>query len=350
MKVATAGWSVGALALMLLPTVAHACAGCSNPNLPSPAGPSGPLASGRLQLGASVVATTMKVVHDEYCPDIGPICAVRNEPPQLHDQRFSTGELRLFGAYAFTERWSLELQVSFRVLSTDITFRRLDGTAFEPDYENIHHRDETLYGLGDPWLLARAALLLGPVSLQGRAGVGLPVGETRENPFALARAGKSHQHIQFGAGTVFPVVGVDASVPVGPVAVQARAQAVLYVAENTEGFQAGNVYSGGLGVEGRPLERLSVGGGPEVQVERPERWDGQLEEEGNLGRWELRLGARIGYDLGGTTLGASVSVPLYIHLTESSHRHAPEGADGEAGQLEYPLLVGLSVTTSLQTN
>jgi len=349
-KRAATSWGVAALILGLGPSTAQACAGCSNPNLPSPTGPSGPLASGRLQLGAGLVATSMKVVHDEYCPDIGPICAVRDEPPQLHDQRFYTGELRVFGAYGFTERWSLELQVPFRVLSTDITFRRLDGTAFEPDYENIHHRDETLYGLGDPWLLARGAFDLGGVLLQGRAGVGLPVGETRENPFALARAGKSHQHIQFGVGTFFPVVGLDASLPVGPVALQARAQAVVHVAENAEGFQPGNVYSGGLGLEGRPLERLSVGGGPEVQVERPERWDGQLEEEGNLGRWELRLGARVGYDLGGTTLAGSVSVPLHIHLTESSHRHGPEGADGEAGQLEYPLLVGLSVTTSLPLN
>ena len=39
---------------------------------------------------------------------------------------------------------------------------------FEPDYENIHHRNETLFGPGDPWLLGRATGMLGRLRITSR--------------------------------------------------------------------------------------------------------------------------------------------------------------------------------------
>ena len=125
--------AVAALALVCVvcaPAAALACAGCSNPNLQGARALDAGAGRGHLDLGAGLVATTMRVVHPEACPEIGPICAIRDEPPQLHDQRFYSAELRLFGALGLTESLGVEVQVPLRLLSTDITFRRLDGQAF----------------------------------------------------------------------------------------------------------------------------------------------------------------------------------------------------------------------------
>jgi hypothetical protein len=55
--------------------------------------------------------TSVNVVHATACPDIGPICATRDEPPQLHDQDFTLGELRLRAAYGIRDWLGVELVV-----------------------------------------------------------------------------------------------------------------------------------------------------------------------------------------------------------------------------------------------
>ncbi len=73
---------------LIVPRIAFACAGCSNPNLLSGRGGVADLAPGEISVAAHFVGTTMNVVHRSDCPDIGPVCAEREEPPQLHDQQF----------------------------------------------------------------------------------------------------------------------------------------------------------------------------------------------------------------------------------------------------------------------
>lgn len=52
----------------------------------------------------------------------------------------------------------------------------------------------------------------------------------------------------------------------------------------------------------RPARRPRVG--------RPERWDGVIEEEGNLGPQALLIGARAAYAFDGRTLGLGVKAPV----------------------------------------
>ena len=190
----------------------------------------------------------------------------------------------------------------------------------------------------------RGAARLGAATLDARAGVGLPLGDTQPNPFERARRGLSHQHIQFGAGSMSGVLALDARQPAGPVDVTASGQAVLYFAESRFGYQPGDRVSGGLTVGGRPTPRLRLEGGLDTLIERPERWDGAIEEEGNLGRWELLVGGRVAYAFDALTLALSVKAPVYVHLTEAGdHDHG-----GAAGQLEYPAVLALTVARGFQ--
>src|SRR4051794_37812643 len=92
-----------ALTLVSIDRVAAACAGCSNPNLPSARNGAAGLRPGEVSIGLNLSGTTMHVVHSEYCPEIGPICTQRAEPPQLHDQRLYAAELRPIIGVGLTE-------------------------------------------------------------------------------------------------------------------------------------------------------------------------------------------------------------------------------------------------------
>jgi hypothetical protein len=337
---------LGALALassvtFLVGQRALACAGCSNPNLPVAREGAAALGAGQLSVALNLSATTLHVVHAESCPEIGPICRERAEPPQLHDQRFYAGELRSILGYGVTSQLGLELQLPLRVIHTTIRFRRLDGTAFEPDYENIHHRNETLFGLADPWLLGRVSGQFGNLALASRGGVGLPAGSTEEDPFARGRAGLRHQHIQFGTGTFHPIFAVDASLTFGRTRLSAYAQEILFAYENEHGYQPGNRFSAGISGDVELAPSFRAGIGADVLNEQPERWHGLVQQDGNVGRTDILFGGMLSYALGSVLASLSVKVPVWQHFIATSH--AP-GQD--PGQLTYPAIVNLALATS----
>lgn len=341
MKRAASAVLVG-LALAGVEREARACAGCSNPNLPTARAANTTLAAGEVSAALNLTATTMHVVHPEACPEIGPICRERAEPPQQHDQRFWVAELRPILALGITSTFGIEAQVPFRVLRTTIQFRRLDGTPFTPDYENIHHRDETLYGFADPWLLGRATGTVGDVRVTTRAGLGLPVGSTEEDPFARGRAGLWHQHIQFGTGTFYPVFSIDAGLPLGAARLNGYGQALVFVYENGHRYRAGNRYAGGVSGDLEVLvPKLRIGASADVLNEQPERWAGVVQQDGNVGRTDVLAGGAVSYVIGDVALSLTVKVPVWQHFIEMSHAH---GSD--PGQLTYPGIVNFAVQTS----
>ncbi len=322
--------------------LARACAGCSNPNLPTARAANTTLAAGEVSAALNLTATTMHVVHPEACPEIGPICRQRAEPAQQHDQRFWVAELRPILAVGVTSTFGIEAQLPVRVLRTTIQFRRLDGTPFTPDYENIHHRNETLSGVADPWLLGRATGTIGDLRVTTRAGLALPLGSTEEDPFARGRAGLWHQHIQFGTGTFYPVFSLDAGLPLGPARLSAYGQAVVFVYENGHGYRSGNRYAGGLSGDVEVIvPKLRVGASADILNEQQERWGGVVQQDGNVGRTDLLAGGAVSYAFGKVVASLSVKVPVWQHFIETSHAH---GTD--PGQLTYPGIVNLAVQTS----
>jgi hypothetical protein len=327
-----------ALALTLLAAErALACAGCSNPNLPQGGTGAVLIEPASLRVRVASTATAVHVVHTESCPDIGPVCSERDEPPQLHDQHLYLGELRGVLTYGLTRHLAAELQVPFRAVRTTITYRRLDGTAFTPPYATIHHRDESLFGLGDPVIAGRVTTSLSRLWLGASLGASLPVGRTEADPFRLGELGRAHQHIQFGTGTFNPVLALDAAWRTGEVTLSAQAQALTPLHENRHGYRAGTRISGGVG--GRlDLAPWSLGVSGDVLHESAERWGGEVKQDGNLGRTDVLAGLSGGLDVAGYEVTLTARVPVHTRLVSYGD---------EAGQLSFPLVLGLSVTTTL---
>lgn len=225
---------------------------------------------------------------------------------------------------------ALGLELPLRLFDTSIRYVDLAGQEVPIAADGIHHRDETLVGIGDPMLELHGGWALGAWTLEARLGLRLPLGETTPDPFELGEKGLAHQHFQFGTGTFDPVIALSAAHDFGDFALALWAETRLILYENPRGYQAGNRYATGLsGAFGVGDFRFVVG--VDVQYEAAERWDGVVPtDDGNRGRTDL-LGAlaAIWSPPDSPWLGLTARIPFYTHVV--------------GGQLDYPLLLELAV-------
>lgn len=324
-----------AVILSFVAARAQACAGCRNPSLAVTRGSAGPLDAGALRLGAAATGTTVHVVHEAGCRDTSSCGEVPIQPTYFHDQRLYPLELRLMGEYGLSKALGIEAQVPFRSVTSTIEYTDANGHHYEPLDPGVHHRNETVVGIADPWLLLRVGATVEKWWLAVRPGISIPLGRTEENPFALGDRGLRHQHIQFGSGTFDPVAIVEASRAFEAIQLQFFAQGQVPLYENGQGYRAPwRLYGGGS--VGRKLVSDLLGSlGVEASHEAAERWDGEVRQDGSLGRTELLLAATLNYRLGTTDLGLSARAPVW--------RRIVVGAE-PPGTLSSPVVLSLSAT------
>ena len=234
-------------------------------------------------------------------------------------------------AYGVAKDWDVELDLPFDVKDVEARYELPDGTPFDNPEGDLHHRDERLEGISDLKLFANyrpGGVLLKDDRLHVGLGVSLPVGKVESDPWELGAQGSKHQHIQFGTGTWDPLLGLSVARTVGGTTLLASGLVRLVVGENEHGYRAGHRYAAGL-VADRPLAgRWRVQGGLDFAREDAERWNGVVEEEGNLGRTDLLAGVGVSRPFPPAgTLTLQVKVPL---LTRAN-----------GAQLDYPLIVVL---------
>jgi hypothetical protein len=331
---------LGVLAVgVSLPGVAAACAGCRNPNLPMTRLSTAQLTAGQLRASAILSATSLNVVHPAGCADPMACSEVPVQPPFLHDQTIQPAELRAVAELGLHAQLGVELQIPVRVTRTSIRYTDPAGGPFQPLDPEVHHRNEILAGLGDPWLLGRWGRSLAATYLTVRAGLTVPLGRTEPDPFVLGGEGKPHQHIQFGNGTVDPVAMVDLSSSVGKVELGAYGQAQWTLYRNRRGFQAGDRYFAGAQAGTLLPRRLTVALGLDVLSERPERWGGKIQQDGNLGRTELLGAITMTRPFGATIASLALRFPLYRKIV---HGDQPEG------RLSSPIMLSLILSRTLR--
>jgi hypothetical protein len=317
------------------PRVAKACAGCRNPSLPTSRGSEGPLADGAVRVGATLTGTTVHVIHRAGCADVNSCSEVSVQPLHLHDQRLYPVELRLAGEYGLSRTFGVEVQVPLRLVRTSVEYTTPGGASYEPIDAGVHHRDETIFGPADPWLLLRIGGFVGKWWLATRPGVSLPLGRTEENPFELGDRGLRHQHIQLGTGTFDPIGVVEASRSFGTVHLDLFAQGQLSLYEKGNGYRAPARVSGGGAVGTKLVGELEGALGIEGFHEGAERWDGVIRQDAALGRSEVLAALIATQSLGETTLSLGLRFPLV--------RHVVTGEDPQ-GRLSSPVTLSLGVT------
>jgi hypothetical protein len=267
----------------------------------------------------SLSATTTYVQHVEACPDIGPVCATTPQQPYQHALHLYVTDLIADAEVGLIPQLSFEALLDFRMVVERISYLDLTGNPYVPPYPDTHHRNETLVGLADPWLMLHGGLDWLGISWTARAGITLPLGSTVPNPFILGDEGLPHEHIQFGDGTVDPVVGLTAFKTFGAFSLDAWTLDRLPFYANGYGYQAGAQFLVGAGTQTSfGLTNWLFGLSLEGYHAASETWSGLRYPEGNVERTDLLVDLTVGYSVTRSTqITFDVRVPLYTYAAGS---------------------------------
>ena len=266
---------------------------------------------------------------DQYEPGIPD-----DEQAARHLVDLTVQELATRLSLGVTKRWAVDLEIPLRDVAIEADFEDTAGRPL-PDFESIHHRDETISGVGDVSVTGRYRWK--PLNLVGwffdlSVGATLPTGHTEEDPFDLGSRGLEHQHLFFGSGTVDPIVGITAvrrgesSVTLGWLRVKTA------IDTNSRGYQAGERLSAGIAATrdfGRDLWNFT--GQLEIFHEGASTWGGR--DARNSGRTDLL-----------TNLGASWTPDP--DWTLRAVLRLPTNLDARGGQLDLEPILSFGVTRS----
>jgi hypothetical protein len=230
---------------------------------------------GRVRLGFSMLASSLHTSHS--------VEPSQHEPGLAHEEQagehvldISIMQWDLDAQLGVHRRFAFELLMPLRATIIQVSFNDLQGREI-PEFSSIHHRDETISGIGDVVLGGRTGLVL-PTdvprwTLALRTGLSLPTANIEPDPFHLGEHGEEHQHMFFGSGTVDPVLGLDTNVAFDKWSLVGWAvtKATLYA--NQYGYRGSTVAVGGVGAQsGFGLERWSFLLQPEVFFETTAKW------------------------------------------------------------------------------
>jgi hypothetical protein len=242
-------------------------------------------------LGASVHAEH-DVAPDQYEPNL----ADENQA-NSHELGIRMADLNVGMSLGLSFKTEVELRLPLRIFDVTPTFIGESGDTLI-DYTSIHHRDETLVGLGDIAVMGRYRLvepvLERRILVDLRFGLTVPTGSTEADPFTLAEAGESHQHVMFGSGTFDPIVGIESALRLNNAMLIAWAQASASPLENSHGYKAPSKVMGGFSVmSGFGSETWSLNSGIETYHETPATWSGEPAK--NSGRTDVIASAGVRY-------------------------------------------------------
>lgn len=240
-------------------------------------------------------------------------------------------------AYGFAKDWDVELDIPYDFKIVSAKYELPDGTPFNNPQGDLHHRDERLQGLSDFKLLANyrpGSVLLKDDRLHIGLGVSLPVGKTEEAPWALGDLGLKHQHIQFGTGTVDPMIRIDHYRLADPVGflVSANLQIPLY--ENRHGYKGSTQGDFTIGPRVQVADWLVFGVSYVASYQTRAFWDGDPDENS-------------GYFLQGVGANAAIRLAPGVTLIPTVLRVFSIDTRGSSDTLEMDWLVGLSIDIAL---
>lgn len=282
-----------------------------------------------------MTGTGTRVSHEAACPDVAPVtCASEALPVHRHLQGIGLLRTQPAATVGLGKGFQIGFRLPMDLKWSTIRYELLDGTPYSPPYGNNHHRNETLFGLGD------ASIELGlfgappatPLLLGAKVGVVLPTRRTEDNPFPVAAREEEHQHLQFGGGTVDPTLSLSLVLRTRPFGLVAEGFARVPLYENPKGYLGSLVVEGTVGSTfrpGHPAARLQLLVLLHASHQGPERWDGDVGENSGREALGVSLGA-----IYGTTSKLTVHGQLRANFLEVAR----------GAQFAQPVVLTLGVT------
>ena len=231
-------------------------------------------------------------------------------PLHRHEVSLDITRVELELRYTVAPAWDLVARIPWEEKSQDASITLVDPAS---DAEraamiqnmNLHHRTATYRGLGDLMFLARRR----GERFRLAFGATAPTGRTVENPYALGDRELEHVHIQFGTGTVDPLVEVGWLAPLGErLSARVHAGGRFPFYENSRGFRAPVEVSAGASLTRFIGERWHVRAEASAYSQRYGYWDGVRDENTGLFATAATIGG--GVLVRGVQAHADVRVPI----------------------------------------
>lgn len=211
---------------------------------------------------------------------VAPECQTLVIPDHRHRVDVEIVRTELNVDYGLRDRVQLSLRLPYERKDAGVEYTTLDGAPYVPPYGDIHHRSETLEGIGDGTLqltFAPARLERDRTRLLLGTGVTLPFGHTEPDPIVLGMRGLEHQHIQFGSGTFDPRFFVRGLRYAGRGAIELSINARTPLYENDHG------YRGPLSIDVStgptlPFGRFALTAFLVGRYETAAKWNGAIDE------------------------------------------------------------------------
>lgn len=223
-----------------------------------------------------VTGTQVRIQHVALCPEVDPIlCATEALPEHWHDQRVAWFRLDPTLNVGLGGGWQASLSVPLDLRHVEVDYAYPDGTPYDPPYDDIHHRDETLAGPVDATLLGKRYVQIGERGVLGFGlGTTLPLGRTEDDPYALTEDGLRHQHMQLGTGTFVPTAALEGVLEGPRWGGVAWASGRLPLYASAKAYRPGASLEVGFGPTYRVLPPVQLLLTAEGSVEGPEQWSG----------------------------------------------------------------------------
>lgn len=238
-------------------------------------------------------------------------------PLYRHEVSLDYARLELGLQYTIAPGWDVIGRVPWEIKDQRAEVAMIDAATPEQHAAmqrniDLHHRSVTLRGISDLMVLGRrrwsSAWREGD-ALTISAGATVPTGRTVENPYRLGDQGVQHLHIQFGTGSVDPLLEASYQAPVA-----GRFSAGAYLAgrlpfyENTRTFQAPPEATLGVHVAHRTTDRLQLRLEGGLYAQGYGYWNGLRDE--NTGLTATSVTAGTTYQLRAFSLSTDVRYPL----------------------------------------
>ncbi len=225
-------------------------------------------------------------------------------------------ELELF--YTATNHWDVIARLPWERKALSASFAPVnpasaaDLASMQRNID-IHHRPGVMEGMSDASILGRrrsTGVFRRGDALAVSAGVSLPTGRTVENPYTAVSRVHPHSHIQFGSGSVDPLLELSY---IAPVRVSASAgiflSAHVPLYENSKTFKAAPEASLAVSVMRSVNERVSVRAQAMTYLQRYGYWGG-VRDENMTGLQSTGAGIGADFRVAGITLSMDASYPL----------------------------------------
>jgi len=238
-------------------------------------------------------------------------------PLYRHEVSLDYARVELGLQYTLSEEWDLLARVPWEQKRQNASIESIDAAT--PDERaamqrnvDLHHRTVTLRGAGDVMLLGRRrwpAVWRDEDMLTISGGITVPIGRTIENPYDLGDRGVQHLHIQFGTGTVDPLLEASYHATI-----RGRLTAGGYLAgrfpfyENDRTFRAAPDATLGAHLAFRPTDAWQLRVDGALYAQGRGYWDGERDE--NTGLIATSIGAGLTRRLRAGALSADVRYPL----------------------------------------